>query len=148
MLKYDIALGISVLLYAIVIISGYQLISKEAQDWLVLTTHIFAIPMILMLWNNLWIFFTVIIGVGCSIAYHTSIAFNIGQEYTGPMDIAFSTLTLILITILVVFEKFPEWSLPILLFSVLTLAIFWQNQPKIDEIRAIFDVWRLPKLCI
>lgn len=128
MLKYDIALGISILLYAIVIISSYQLLSKEAQDWLVLTTHIFAIPMILMLWNNLWIFLTVIIGVGCSIAYHTSIAFDIGQEYTGPMDIAFSTLTLILITILVVFEKFPEWSLPILLFSVLTLAIFWQNQ--------------------
>ena len=31
---------------------------------------------------------------------------------------------------------------------VQNVANFWQNQPKIDEIRAIFDVWRLPKLCL
>ncbi len=127
MLKFDIALLVSVFIYVITIVSNFESYSKAVQDWLVLLTHAFAIPMIVLLWKNTWIFITVVIGVGCSIAYHTSIAFDVGQNYTGPMDIAFSTLTLILITILVVFEKFPEWSLPFLLFSVLTLAIFWKN---------------------
>lgn len=125
MLKYDIALLITAVLYTIVILSTFQLYSKAVQDWLVLLTHAFSIPMIIILRDTIWVFITVIIGVLCSISYHISIAFDVGQEYTGPLDISFSTLTLLLVTTLVLFEKFPEWLLPVLMFVVLLLGVFW-----------------------
>lgn len=120
-------LGLTILYSGIVLLT-YENYSLEVQNWLVLLTHAFAIPMVYILRNTVWVFTTVAIGVMCSVAYHTSIVFHVGEEYTGPLDISFSTLTLILVTVLILFEEFPEWLLPVLLFVVLLLGVFWNDQ--------------------
>jgi hypothetical protein len=133
----DVYILCSVVLYSGIVLLTYDNYSQAVQNWLVLVTHVFAIPMIYILRNTAWIFSTVIIGLGCSVAYHTSIVFDVGQEYTGPLDISFSTLTLILVTVLVLFEEFPEWMLPVLLFAVLLLGVFWNDQMVADIIGGV-----------
>lgn len=124
--RLDIFLLIFTALYVLITLSTLGVMSKNIQDILIIVTHALAAPMIIILQKTPWIFWTVVIGVIFSVLYHLCIIIDYGQEYTGPLDIAFANLTLLLVSTVIIFEKFPEWILSVIIFMVVLLSDLWQ----------------------
>lgn len=124
--RLDIFLLLFTALYVLITATTVGVMSKNTQDILIMVTHALAFPMIILLQKTQWILWVVIIGVVCSLLYHLCIIIDYGQEYTGPLDIAFANLTLLLVSTVIIFEKFPEWILSVIIFMVVLLSDFWQ----------------------
>ena len=100
-------------------------VNKALQDWLIILTHAAGAPLIIVLWETQWLAITLLIGILFSVASHTSIIFDWNVDKIEPMDIAFANLTLILIAIIVIFDKIPEWTIPVLFTLTVLNTIFW-----------------------
>jgi hypothetical protein len=100
-------------------------VNKALQDWLIILTHAAGAPLIIVLWETQWLAITLLIGILFSIASHTSIIFDWNVDKIEPMDIAFANLTLVLIAIVVIFDKIPEWTIPVLFTLTVLNTIFW-----------------------
>lgn len=100
-------------------------IEKDIQDWLVILTHLVAIPLVVVVWETQWVSITLIIGIVFSIVSHTAVVYDFYVDRIKPLDIAFANLTLMLIASIVIFEKIPEWTLPVLFIITVVNTSFW-----------------------
>ena len=98
-----------------------------ARNILILITHTSAIPVVYVVWDTQWVSWTVLIGVVMSIVSHTSIIFDWNKQYLYPLDIAFANLTLMLVSVLIIFEKVPLWTIPVLITLTVILAVFYDQ---------------------
>jgi hypothetical protein len=110
---------ISIIMYAEVEVN------EVLQDWLIILTHAAGAPLIIALWKTQWLAITLLIGIVFSVASHASIIFDWNVDKIEPMDIAFANLTLVLIAIVVIFDKIPEWTIPVLFTLTVLNTIFW-----------------------
>tara|TARA_B110000008_G_C16975960_1_gene565893 strand:+ start:3915 stop:4631 length:717 start_codon:yes stop_codon:yes gene_type:complete len=102
-------------------------IDPSIQDYAIVLTHLTAIPLVILIWDTQWIAWTILIGVLVSVLFHVTLVFEWYVERTEPMDICFANLTLILVTIVIIFEKIPEWTLPILFTVNAINTTFWDT---------------------
>ena len=117
-------------LYTIVVsvLLAYDVeIDPSLQDYAIVLTHLTAIPLVILIWETQWIAWTILIGVLFSVLFHVTLVFDWYVERTEPLDICFANLTLMLVTIVIVFEKIPEWSLPILFTVNAINTTFWDT---------------------
>ena len=83
--------------------------------------------MVYIIWDTQWVAWTVLIGVVMSIVSHTSIIFDWNKERLYPLDIAFANLTLMLVSVLIIFETVPLWTIPVLITLTVILAVFYDQ---------------------
>lgn len=102
-------------------------LSLFVKNFLILVTHTSAIPVVYIIWDTQWVAWTVLIGVILSITSHTSIIFDWNKERLYPLDIAFANLTLMLVSVLIIFEKVPLWTIPVLITLTVILAVFYDQ---------------------
>lgn len=102
-------------------------LSLFVKNFLILVTHTSAIPVVYIIWDTQWVAWTVLIGVILSITSHTSIILDWNKERLYPLDIAFANLTLMLVTVLVIFDKVPLWTIPVLITLTVILAVFYDQ---------------------
>lgn len=100
-------------------------LSLFVKNFLIIATHTSAIPVVYIIWDTQWVAWTVLIGVVMSIVSHTSVIFDWNKEHLQPLDIAFANLTLMLVTVLVIFDKVPLWTIPLLMTLSVLIAVFW-----------------------
>lgn len=100
-------------------------ISVDIQDWLVILTHLIAIPLVIVVWQTQWVSITLIVGIVFSIVSHVAVMYDFYVDRIKPLDIAFANLTLMLIASIVIFEKIPEWTLPVLFIITVVNTSFW-----------------------
>lgn len=124
--KLDIVKLVSVLLYAVAIaILAFQDTDKELQDWLIGLTHVFGLSVVWILQKTQWLAITILVGIACSVISHMAFMFDWDISRTEPWDISFANLTLLLIVIIVVFDKIPLWTLPIMLVTSVSNAVYY-----------------------
>lgn len=117
-------------LYSIIVavILAYDVeVDRSIQDYAIVLTHLTAIPLVILIWETQWIAWTILIGVIFSILFHVTLVFDWYVDRTEPLDICFANMTLMLITIVIVFEKVPEWTLPILFTVNAINTTFWDT---------------------
>lgn len=100
-------------------------IEKDIQDWLVILTHLVAIPLVVVVWETQWVSITLVVGILFSIVSHAAVVYDFYVDRIKPLDIAFANLTLMLIASIVIFEKIPEWTLPVLFIITVVNTSFW-----------------------
>ena len=148
--KLSVAVSYSVFV-ALLLAYGVE-IDPIIQDYAIVLTHLTAIPLVILIWNTRWIAWTILIGVIFSILFHISLVFEWYIERTDPMDICFANLTLMLITIVVVIERVPEWTLPILFTVNAINTAFWDTMWIYATLSALnnllLTVYIIYRLCI
>ncbi len=100
-------------------------IEKDIQDWLVILTHLVGVPLIIVVWKTQWVSITLVVGILFSIVSHAAVVYDFYVDRIKPLDIAFANLTLMLIASIVIFEKIPEWTLPVLFIITVVNTSFW-----------------------
>ena len=124
--KLDIFKIISVFAYAIlVIILAFYDTSQELQDWLIGLTHLFGISVVYILWKTEWLAITILIGIICSVISHMAFMFDWDISRTEPWDISFANLTLLLIVVIVVFDEIPLWTIPVIIVTSVSNAVYY-----------------------
>lgn len=122
--KLVFAISYTLIVLALVYVFNVE-ISRTVQNHMVLWTHFAAIPLVIILQETMWLASTLAIGVFFSVVMHASVAFNMDVTYTEPLDIAFANLTLILVTLVIIFKRIPRWSFPFIITAVILYATFW-----------------------
>ena len=107
------------------LVAGDVDVSVDIQDWLVVLTHLSAIPLIIVLWQTQWVSITLIVGIFFSTLSHIAVIFDFYVDRIEPLDIAFANLTLMLVATIVIFERIPEWTLPVLFIITVVNTSFW-----------------------
>lgn len=124
-IKLTVAVAYSII---VAVILAYDVeVDRSIQDYAIVLTHLTAIPLVIIIWETQWIAWTILIGVIFSILFHVTLVFEWYVERTEPLDICFANMTLMLITIVIVFEKVPEWTLPILFTVNAINTTFWDT---------------------
>lgn len=107
------------------LVAGDVEIGVDIQDWLVVLTHLSAVPLIIVLWQTQWVSITLIVGIFFSVLSHVAVIFDFYVDRIEPLDIAFANLTLMLVATIVIFERIPEWTLPVLFIITVVNTSFW-----------------------
>lgn len=102
-------------------------VNITVKNILILITHTSAIPVVYIVWDTQWVSWIILVGVVMSIISHTSIIFDWNKEHLQPLDISFANLTLMLVTILIMFEKVPLWTIPVVVTLSIIIAVFYDQ---------------------
>ena len=124
---FKLTVAVSYAILVSIILATDIEVDQSIQDWAIVLTHLTAIPLVVLIWNTQWIAWTILIGVMFSILFHITLVFEWHIERTEPMDICFANLTLLLVTTVVVFQKVPEWTLPIFFTVNAINTTFWDT---------------------
>ena len=122
-LSYIVVFSIAMLLIYFLEID----VNITVKNILILITHTSAIPVVYIVWDTQWVSWTILVGVVMSIISHTSIIFDWNKEHLQPLDISFANLTLMLVTILIMFEKVPLWTIPVVVTLSIIIAVFYDQ---------------------
>lgn len=146
--KLSVAVFYSILI-AVMVAYDVQF-DKTIQDLAIVITHLVAIPLVIVIWKTQWVAWTILIGVFFSVLFHVTLVFEWHVERTEPLDICFANLTLMLIASIVIFEKIPEWILPIIFAINAINTTFWDTlwvyttlSACVNLIITIYIVYRL-----